>query len=79
MREWIEMKWQKIETAPKDGSALMLFGVTYWMFENEKSNIPHTSIGCWNGFNWMTETDNPYQDYIEPTHWMEIPDAPNEN
>ena len=59
-------KWQKIESAPKEGTVLLFdpsksegscIGTGYWLYDNV----------------WMMEDRN-----AEPTHWMPLPEPPKE-
>jgi hypothetical protein len=66
--------WQPIETAPKDGSFVLLF---YPRAE------PPVSIGYWDDAfgiakiaGWMMmEFDSAFS-AVTPTHWMPLPPAP---
>lgn len=72
-------KWQLIETAPKDGSRILCWAPgwepTFLMWkENNRFDPPRQYFGdC-----------VEYDDYAlaeqdgGPTHWMPIPDPPNE-
>lgn len=55
------MTWQPIETAPKDGTRILLRG--------EHSH----SVSYWWPYVWMPDTHNGVQ---KPTHWMPLPPAP---
>ena len=63
------MEWQQIETAPRDGSNLILWcdGVTVGSWS--------ANVHPWNDGNWwidgMQVTGNP-------THWMPLPEPPKE-
>lgn len=67
--------WHPIETAPKDGSAVLATGggladvvdiVTY----NER-------VGAWNATNYtLDDRDEEADGYSRPTHWMPLPAAP---
>lgn len=68
------MHWQKIETAPKDGTDILLYvglicddyGVAHW---NEKEQ-------CWD----MSNPDySDIREFGRPTHWMPLPDKPTED
>lgn len=62
------MEWQPIETAPKDGARILIGRVGHpWVFSawwNER----HT--------HWATGK-SPMDFFAEPTHWMQLPEAPN--
>lgn len=70
------MKWQPIETAPKDGRSL-------WLVEDGMSiglAIPHQCVGYWvadrrytAGGSWV-QVDRSW--ILSPTHWMPLPDPP---
>ena len=58
--------WQPIETAPKDGSEIILFDPDYSQrsgFEGRYS-APRG--------NWLSSYDSP----VKPTHWMPLPPPP---
>jgi hypothetical protein len=60
-------EWQPIETAPKDGTDLLLWW-PYW------SKIPvhgYWSLGEWASLSAISEGDGP-------THWMPLPAPPTE-
>ena len=65
-----EPQWQPIETAPKDGTYLLI---------GSKSFV---SCGLWessdSGGWWRDAVESaPYQiSEVKPTHWMPLPDAP---
>ncbi len=65
------MEWQSIETAPRDGTEILAFGlrngepvfaVTWW----RKSGPKRMYIG-WGEFN---------KQYWPATHWMPLPEPP---
>ena len=72
------MEWQPIETAPKTGKAVLLYGAT----QEDSNNVryltkvvfsgywePLDSAWCAHGSHW----DGPFFDV---THWMPLPEAP---
>lgn len=73
------MEWQPIETSPKDGTKILLYGKYGWMIY-EKSKVTKTGIlvGYFDDEQWVTVTDNPYEDIMHPTHWMPLPPPPKE-
>lgn len=65
-----EMKWQPIETAPRDGTHVVLAEWSEyagkWQFE---TSYWRTYFGHYGeGFGWSGHA---------PTHWMPLPDAPS--
>lgn len=65
------MDWQPIETAPKDGSNIILGCPTY------------VDAGYWEADGWALYPDDsaPHTDYCvrfhpAPTHWMPLPEPP---
>lgn len=76
------MKWMPIETAPKDGTHILLYGPREW---DEMGRIDIGPIvGSWyqdplgieKYDGWFTVTSNPYSDRVQPTHWMPLPPPP---
>lgn len=65
-----ECKWMGIETAPKDGAAILVFagGFCY-------------SVEWCEEFDWWTVDDNKNGPYrlrgLAPTHWMSLPSSPS--
>ena len=70
-------KWQPIETAPKDGTVILLYEP-----DDDVKDRPQTFVGCWDedrptrvyGTQWMCEEYDAFNHY--PTHWMELPAPP---
>lgn len=64
-----EMRWQLIETAPKDGSWILLWW-PYWNFR--------VLLGRFYRGQWEAETAiSDAADSEPPTHWMPLPDPPS--
>lgn len=66
--------WQPIETAPKDGTEILLF-------ELQCYDEPYIATGIWHrwdgGERWLPAVyGGARTDYFDPTHWMPLPDAP---
>lgn len=62
------MEWKPIETAPKDGTAILV----YWRFDTHKFIHPAIFIA---GL-WVHDWDRDESVALEPTHWMPIPEPP---
>jgi len=65
------MEWQPIETAPKDGTHVLLYvdkgaavNITGGFWDN------HPKCGCWIAGGYTRKQ-------FPPTHWMPLPEAPN--
>jgi len=70
------MEWQPIETAPKDGSWVLLYLRHPWS-EIEKAFW----YNAWQ--NWQTTIPEEGGEFCGigaavPTHWMELPEPPEE-
>jgi hypothetical protein len=64
--------WQPIETAPKDGTDIMVY---VGVFE------PDYAVAHWNGEFWdmlpeELEADDYSRAFGQPTHWMHLPEPP---
>jgi len=83
------MEWQPIETAPKDGTPIILFGgrVTAGHWEAERWPVSaeyHGSTGEYLGqFEtgecieaWWYSEDGGFDSESQPTHWMPLPPPP---
>ena len=77
------MKWEKIETAPKDGTAVLVYPPTW------KSNGRTCSVAVYDTDNF-SKRPRPYWQRdddmgrigisrdCQPTHWMPLPPPPGE-
>lgn len=75
--------WLPIETAPKDGATVLLYGL--WAGEiNGQATVPTTDIGYWLGGKsdepgddwWQLSTGDAYSCWMRPTHWQPLPPPP---
>ena len=76
--------WQPIDTAPKDGTWILLGG---GRTDDEKGDRS-IAVGQWTNYLNGSETEwhwqfawydgGYYGFYEEPTHWMQLPKAPDE-
>ena len=80
----MEMKWQPIETAPRDGTSVLLGG-GYYYCEERNAEIRTAAAAAWhwvavpeNGAWLMAGLEGGYDwlCYRDPTHWMPLPPAP---
>jgi hypothetical protein len=68
-------EWQPIETAPKDGTNILVANAEGWVgqvfWQNRWYNENHAG--------WMiANCDEEYGEYITATHWMPLPEPPHE-
>ena len=74
------MEWQPIETAPKDGTEVLLFDTAFkkvvigWYgvdYNNSNNNEKEWLYGEGDDYSC-----GYYYTPCDPTHWMPLPDAP---
>lgn len=75
------MKWEKIESAPKDGTAVLLWEqystnpfVGYWYEHGKRWTVCHEHVdaeGGWDGANVVDKLSMPI------THWCPLPPPPS--
>jgi hypothetical protein len=71
--------WKPIETAPKDGTPLLLAG---WWNEDPDSGIRWRAVGAWHveAGEWIEDCEEAGDtSLIPPTHWMLAPATPHED
>lgn len=72
--------WQPIETAPKDGTQILLFDPSGTWDPDLASFSPRVAVGAWKDFpNGHGEWRGYYSGLSaveEPTHWMPLPEPP---
>jgi hypothetical protein len=72
--------WQPIATAPKDGTWILLTGgrIEYGWCQDEHPRcvVGQAVSGGENGWQFAWYDGGYYGEYIDPTHWMPLPDAP---
>lgn len=77
------MDWQPIETAPKDGTPVLLYGEwagEIWGVFDE----PSMEVGLYagsgdyarQGFLWAATGGDAYATWCKPSHWMPLPAPP---
>jgi hypothetical protein len=72
-------EWQPIETAPKDGSWIILWAKDHL---EHFGDYPDKSLEYWvarwsnNAWRWYNQDDEVVCNDYEMTHWMPLPDPP---
>lgn len=74
------MSWQPIETAPKDGTDILIYSkgnmaVVWWAREWDGEEIPE-SEQAWYVWDGKDALYGARRDLQNPTHWMPLPPAP---
>lgn len=76
-------QWQPIETAPKDGTELLVYGGEYHYtpFRRALGALNFQVIASWNSRRkrWCvpgTAHKHAPDDWVTPTHWMSLPEPP---
>ncbi len=75
------MEWRPIETAPRDGTYVLVFGLRgdWWPGEGfQPRGTPEVTIascGDAKRDRWEMIEDGPVRDFL-PTHWMPLPAPP---
>ena len=76
-------EWQDICTAPKDGKAVLVYGIQ----AGEISGVHDEPTMCfayyntrvstdYHGFDWVCCDGDAYVVWVKPTHWMLLPEPP---
>jgi len=72
-----ERDWQPIETAPKDGSGILIAGGTYIYSDYEPMPFLSVTIAQWYQDGWRGDTfAHDEWNVHKPTHWMRLPEPP---
>jgi hypothetical protein len=79
------MKWKSIDSAPKDGTWLLLGGGSFFD-EKDGAGVRKPAVARWvsigpeyDYYGWLiAEREGGYNNvtYEHPTHWMPIPSPP---
>lgn len=64
--------WQPIETAPMDGTELLLSGPSWNGMKPDEP--PYFAVGLWQSGAWREGEDGSR--LWSPTHWMPLPEPP---
>ena len=82
LREWIVNGWQPIETAPRDGTWVLVYGALEY---SDEGDVTRQAVAQFtetlnarkcNGRWAMAWYDGGYYGMIVPSHWMPLPPPP---
>jgi hypothetical protein len=72
------MKWQPIETAPKDGAECLVYGKwegeVYGAYKGLLAGVASFNYG-----QWSLTLGDCYSCTCNPTHWMPLPPPPEQS
>ena len=72
-----EATWKSIETAPRDGTYILLAGPSGYIGTSLRVEVCKYDAEYRPHQPWITHAGNSFLDGGEaPTHWMELPEAP---
>lgn len=71
------MKWEPIETAPQNGTQVLLFGKLDGEIHGDFGD-PVICVGSKPHGQWYLDNTDCYAVYCEPTHWMPLPLPPQD-
>lgn len=72
------MKWKPIDTAPRDGRDVLIYGGTYDVACHERIPMSGVCIAYWYHDYWRGGDANAHDEWYRhtPTHWMPLPEPP---
>lgn len=70
-------EWQSISTAPRDGTAILVYEKWENRFKANKSDY-YIQIAYWWDYEWRIDALVPPTGKY-PTHWMPLPQPPKED
>ena len=68
--------WQPIETAPKDGTAIIVYGQWAAEIGDWADDPPSVGVAYSNGTGWFSIHADYYSVTCDATHWMPLPNPP---
>ena len=70
--------WQPIETAPKDGTNILIYGNWTTDMKGAMNEEKEILIAHWVYDEWFVEGSEMYAPTVtNATHWMPLPEPPN--
>ena len=70
-----DVEWLPIETAPKDGTKILLYGLCWGEIEYGR-DAPDIVVGEYNNGHFVLSEGECYIVYVKATHWMPLPPPP---
>lgn len=70
-------QWQPIETAPKDGTKILVYG--YYIYDGDKDRTEYTHLVVWDeDFSAWESDDGEFVDSEIFSHWQPLPSPPHD-
>ena len=70
------LAWQPIETAPRDGTEVIVCKRFEGLNPNDLRKPQHDmAVVMWDGSCWTIDSEFPFY-FDDPTHWMPLPEPP---
>ena len=78
------MEWQTIETAPRDGTEILLLAPLEWSQQARDNEEQRIGLGNWIFAGWWWAEKKTWRNRLAswtnaPTHWLPLPPAPTTN
>jgi hypothetical protein len=68
--------WSPIETAPKDGTQVLVYGEAFGEVYGRFDENPIITVAEWSFASWLAVATDAYSVTIKPTHWAPLPKLP---
>lgn len=72
----MESNWQPIETAPRDGTRVVVWGVAVAEVGDGSNDTPVAMDAAWEHNRFRVTATTYYSLDVYPTHWMPLPAPP---
>ena len=75
-----KLVWNPIETAPKDGTAVLVFGVWFGEVDEggDDARDPSPHVAEYSHGDWFVTGSCVYAGMVTATHWLPLPTPPKE-
>lgn len=71
-----QAEWQPIDTAPKDGSQILVFGHPKAMKVRHPNVADAVMVGWWDGEQWVVDRSRRPYETAMVFYWMPLPPPP---
>lgn len=73
------MTWKTIDSAPRDGTRILIAGGTFELGWDDQIIADHIEIAFWHTDHWHGPEANAHDEWQKhrPTHWQPLPAPPS--